>query len=42
MLAFMGREDLDRFVIIKREVYLRMIDLLVERPGGLFTHLRKG
>jgi CRP-like cAMP-binding protein len=31
VLAFMGREDLDRFVLEKPEVGLRMMDLLAER-----------
>ena len=33
VLAFMGREDLDRFVLNKPEVGLRMMDLLAERLG---------
>ncbi len=33
VLAFMGREDLDRFVLAKPEVGLRMMDLLAERLG---------
>jgi CRP/FNR family transcriptional regulator len=33
MLAFMGREDLDRFVLAKPEVGLMMMDLLAERLG---------
>ncbi len=34
VLAFMGREDLDRFVLRKPEVGLRMMDLLAERLGS--------
>jgi CRP-like cAMP-binding protein len=34
VLAFMGREDLDRFVLKKPEVALRMMDLLAERLGS--------
>jgi len=33
VLAFMGREDLDRFVLAKPEVGLGMMDLLAERLG---------
>ena len=33
LLAFMGREDLDRFVLKTPEVGLRMMDLLAERLG---------
>lgn len=33
VLAFMGREDLDRFILEKPEVGLRMMDLLAERLG---------
>ena len=34
VLAFMGREHLDRFVLNKPEVGLRMMDLLAERLGS--------
>ena len=33
VLAFMGREDLDRFILKNPEVGLRMMDLLAERLG---------
>ena len=33
VLAFMGREGLDRFILKKPEVGLRMMDLLAERLG---------
>ena len=33
VLAFMGRNELDRFVLAKPEVGLRMMDLLAERLG---------
>lgn len=33
VLAFMGREDLDRFILEKPGVGLRMMDLLAERLG---------
>jgi CRP-like cAMP-binding protein len=33
VLAFTGREDLDRFVLAKPEVGLRMIDFLADRLG---------
>jgi CRP-like cAMP-binding protein len=33
LLAFMGRKDLDRFIIEQPEVGLRMMDLLAERLG---------
>ena len=33
VVAFMGREDLDRFILEKPEVGLRMMDLLAERLG---------
>jgi CRP-like cAMP-binding protein len=33
VVAFMGRDDLDRFVLKKPEVGLRMMDLLAERLG---------
>ncbi len=32
-LAFMGRDELDRFILAKPEVGLRMMDLLAERLG---------
>ena len=34
VLAFMGRGDLDRFVLNKPEVGLRMMDLLARRVGS--------
>ena len=34
VLAFMGREDLDRFILKNPEVGLRMMDLLAERLGS--------
>jgi CRP-like cAMP-binding protein len=34
VLAFMGRENLDRFVLKNTEVGLRMMDLLAERLGS--------
>ena len=34
VLAFMGRDDLDRFILKKPEVGLRMMDLLAERLGS--------
>jgi CRP/FNR family transcriptional regulator len=34
VVAFMGRDDLDRFVLQKPEVGLRMMDLLAERLGS--------
>jgi CRP/FNR family transcriptional regulator, cyclic AMP receptor protein len=33
VLAFMGRDELDRFILAKPEVGLRMMDLLAERLG---------
>jgi CRP/FNR family transcriptional regulator, cyclic AMP receptor protein len=33
VVAFMGREELDRFVLAKPEVGLRMMDLLAQRLG---------
>jgi CRP/FNR family transcriptional regulator, cyclic AMP receptor protein len=33
VVAFMGRDDLDRFILSKPEVGLRMMDLLAERLG---------
>jgi len=34
VLSFMGREDLDRFILKNPEVGLRMMDLLAERLGS--------
>jgi CRP/FNR family transcriptional regulator len=34
VVAFMDREDLDRFILAKPEVGLRMMDLLAERLGS--------
>jgi CRP/FNR family transcriptional regulator len=34
VVAFMGRDDLDRFILAKPEVGLRMMDLLAERLGS--------
>jgi CRP/FNR family transcriptional regulator len=34
VVAFMGRDELDRFVLAKPEVGLRMMDLLAERLGS--------
>jgi CRP/FNR family transcriptional regulator, cyclic AMP receptor protein len=34
LLAFMGRDDLERFVLSKPEVGLRMMELLAERLGS--------
>jgi CRP-like cAMP-binding protein len=39
VVAFMGREDLDRFVLRNPEVGLRMMDLLAERLGSTSERL---
>jgi CRP-like cAMP-binding protein len=39
VVAFMGRDDLDRFILSKPEVGLRMMDLLAERLGTSYERM---
>jgi len=39
VVAFMGRDELDRFILAKPEVGLRMMDLLAERLGSTSERL---